>query len=168
MKTFFKLLVASAMAIGAGATQAAESEFLRTLDGDWIGKGEVKIRTNREPIDVTCDFVSSGEGSSLSLDGRCRGLIVVSRAISADITANGERYSGSYLGAGTGQAGLSGRRSGNAINLTVRWAKEVNGDRSARMTVEKLGQNAMRLTTMDKDPETGRNVVTSNITLQRK
>jgi hypothetical protein len=79
----------------------------------------------------------------------------------------GSKYSGSYIGAGTGTAGLSGSRSGNAINLGIRWAKEVNGDRKARMTVEKIGENGMKLTTVDVDPETGKNVVTSQIDLRR-
>jgi hypothetical protein len=91
----------------------------------------------------------------------------VSRAIGADLKANGAKYSGSYIGAGTGTAGLSGSRSGNAINLGIRWAKDVNGDRNARMTVEKVGDNGMRLTTVDVDPATGKNVVTSQINLRR-
>ena len=76
-------------------------------------------------------------------------------------------YSGSYVGAGTGTAGLTGKRSGNAINLGIRWAKEVNGDRTARLTVEKVGENGMRLTTVDNDPKTGKNVITSQINLRR-
>ena len=94
-------------------------------------------------------------------------MLIVSRAIGADLKANGTKYSGSYVGAGTGTAGLSGSRSGNAINLGIRWAKEVNGDRKARMTVEKVGENGMKLTTVDVDPETGKSVVTSQINLSR-
>lgn len=147
---------------------ADESTFLRTLDGDWIGEGSVRLRTHRDPISVSCDFTSTGEGSELSVDGRCRALSVFSRNISANLAAQGSSYSGVYVGAGTGQAGLKGTRNGQAINLTVTWARTVNGDREARMTLEKLNQNAMRLTTVDRDPETGRNVTTSTITLQRK
>jgi len=61
--------------------------------------------------------------------------------------------------------GLS--RSGNAINLGIRWAKDVNGDRKAQMTVEKVGENGMTLTTVDVDPESGKSVVTSQINLRR-
>jgi len=56
---------------------------------------------------------------------------------------------------------------GNAIKLAIRWAKEVNGDRSASMTIEKVGSDGMRLTTVDTDPRTGKNVVTSQINLRR-
>ena len=56
---------------------------------------------------------------------------------------------------------------GNAINLAIRWAKEVNGDRIAKMTIEKIGSTGMRLTTVDTDPKTGKSVVTSQINLRR-
>ncbi len=59
------------------------------------------------------------------------------------------------------------KRSGNAIKLAILWAKEVNGDRSARMTIEKIGSNGMRLTTIDTDPKTGKGIVTSQINLRR-
>ena len=151
----------------ASAVQGSEAAFLESLDGNWSGKGTVKVRTDSPPINVTCKFSSDAGESSLSLDGNCRGLVIVSRAISADLTSNGQRYAGSYVGAGTGTAGLSGARTGNAINLGINWAKEVNGDRQARMTVEKVGENGMKLTTVDVDPKTGKNVVTSQINLRR-
>ena len=62
---------------------------------------------------------------------------------------------------------LSGSRTGDAINLDIRWAKIVNGDRDAQMTVEKIGADAMRLTVTDVDPKTGKTVVTSRIDLKR-
>ena len=160
-------IVAASVLFAASAAHADEAAFLNSLDGNWSGKGTVKVRTNSSPINVTCKFNSDATASSLSLDGNCRGLVIVSRAIGADLKANGAKYSGSYVGAGTGTAGLSGSRSGNAINLGIRWAKDVNGDRNARMTVEKVGDNGMKLTTVDVDPETGKNVVTSQINLSR-
>ena len=160
-------IVAASMLFAASAAQATEAAFLQSLDGNWSGKGTVKVRTNSSPINVTCKFDSDATETSLSLDGNCRGLVIVSRAIGADLKTDGTKYSGSYVGAGTGTAGLSGSRSGNAINLGIRWAKEVNGDRKAQMTVEKVGDNGMKLTTVDVDPETGKRVVTSAITLAR-
>ena len=160
-------IVAASMLFAASAAQATEAAFLQSLDGNWSGKGTVKVRTNSSPINVTCKFNSDATETTLSLDGNCRGLVIVSRAIGARLKAVGTKYSGSYVGAGTGTAGLSGRRSGNAINLGIRWAKEVNGDRKAQMTVEKVGDNGMKLTTVDVDPETGKSVVTSAITLAR-
>ena len=161
------VIVAASMLFAVSAAHSSEAAFLNSLDGNWSGKGTVKVRTNSSPINVTCKFDSDTTESSLSLDGNCLGMIIVSRAIGANLKANGAKYSGSYVGAGTGTAGLSGSRSGNAINLGIRWAKDVNGDREARMTVEKVGENGMRLTTVDVDPESGKNVVTSQIDLRR-
>ena len=46
-------------------------------------------------------------------------------------------------------------------------AKLVNGDRSAQLTVQKNGANGILLTVTDRDPKTGKNVVTSRIDLKR-
>jgi hypothetical protein len=160
-------LVAGSMLFAVSGAHASEAAFLNSLNGNWSGKGTVKVRTNSSPINVTCKFDSNATESSLSLDGNCRGMVIVSRAIGADLKVKGSKYSGSYVGAGTGTAGLNGSRSGNAINLGIRWAKEVNGDRKAQMTVEKVGENGMTLTTVDVDPESGKSVVTSQINLRR-
>jgi hypothetical protein len=159
-------MAASAL-LAASAAQAGEADFLESLAGNWTGKGTVKVRTDASPVSVTCRFSSDSSANSLSLDGNCRGMVVVSRAISADLKANGRKYSGSYVGAGTGTARLSGSRKGNALNLGISWAREVNGDRQARMKVEKVGENGMKLTTLDIDPKSGKNVVTSQIDLRR-
>jgi hypothetical protein len=167
MKHFARLFLAGGLIAAAGAVHAQEAEFLQSLDGDWSGKGTVKVRADSSPVNVTCSFDSDATETSLSLDGNCRGLVVISRAIGANIKADGSNYSGTYTGAGTGTAGLNGKRSGNAINLGISWAKEVNGDRAAQLTVEKVGENGMTLTTVDEDPKTGKSVVTSQINLRR-
>lgn len=170
MKRMLLLPFAAAMLLaGVEPTRAAsDAEFLNSLGGQWAGDGMVKIRTNRDPINVTCSFQSDGSETALSLDGKCRGLLIISRSISADIRTDGARYQGQYLGAGTGKADLNGRRNGNQLDLTIRWAKEVNGDRRAELKLRKVGSNGMRLTTVDVDPESGDRVVTSEINLVRQ
>ena len=167
----FRYVASAAMAVSAllaaTALQASEAAFLEGLAGNWTGKGTVRVRADSSPITVNCKFNSDATASSLSLAGNCRGLVIVSRAIRADLKANGEKYAGSYVGSRSGTAGLSGTRNGNAINLGIRWAREVNGDRKALMTLEKIGENGMKLTTVDVDPKTGKNVVTSQINLSR-
>jgi hypothetical protein len=169
MNTKLKLLLLALCIVPAGgfAAHANDAEFLDTLEGNWAGKGTVKVRTDSSPINVNCKFSTDTSATSLNLDGNCTGLLIISRDIGAKLTANGTSYKGSYVGAGTGTAGLNGKRSGNAINLGINWAKDVNGDQTANMTVEKVGENGMRLTTVDKDPKTGKNVVTSQINLSR-
>jgi hypothetical protein len=158
-------LLAFAPPLSAKADDAA---FLLSLSGQWTGGGSVKTRTNRAPINVSCSFSSVGKATSLSLNGACRGFVVISRKIGADVKISKGRYRGTYIGAGTGPAGLTGRRQGDALQLDIRWAKAINGDRNARLTVEKIGARGMRLTTRDRDPATGKTVVTSRIDLKRK
>jgi hypothetical protein len=166
MRSYMMMLVAAG-SIAATIASANETAFLQSLDGKWSGSGTVKVRADSSPVKVTCSFNSDAEDASLSLSGNCRGLIVVSRAIEAQLKANGSAYSGSYIGAGPGTAGRRGNRSGNSIDLGIRWAKEVNGDRTARLMVEKVGADGMKLTTVDQDPKSGKSVVTSQINLRR-
>jgi hypothetical protein len=146
---------------------ASEEQFLTSLEGKYEGKGQVRLRTNRGPINVTCSFRSTATETTLSLNGRCRGLVVVSRSIDAELARRGGSYEGSYIGAGSGPATLSGKRNGNSLNLTIQWSKEINGDRSAKLSVAKSGSRGLTLTTTDRDPATGKAVVTSKIVLNR-
>lgn len=146
---------------------ASEAGFLSTLEGSYSGRGTVKLRTTSKPINVSCSFKSSSSAQSLSLNGSCTGLLVISKRISADIRLAGTRYKGTYLGAGTGPAALNGKRHGRSIAFNVRWAKNVNGDRDATLTVQKVGATGMTLTTTDRDPATGKLVTTSEIILKR-
>jgi hypothetical protein len=159
--------LAAAMLSIAGPVHAADAAFLKSFAGSWAGKGMVKVDEDSQPIKINCKFSSDATESSLSLNGKCTGYIVFSRAIAADVKTNGKTYTGTYTGSTTGPAGLSGNRSGNALVLGIHWAKEVNGDRTAQLKLEKVGDNKMRLTTIDKDPATGKSVVISDISLSR-
>jgi hypothetical protein len=160
------LAIASTLCFG-GVAHAADADFLKSLEGSWAGKGSVKPEADSLPISVNCKFASDTTDTSMSLDGECTGFVVVSREIGADIKTDGKSYKGTYIGSRTGPARLVGKRSGNALNLGIRWAKDVNGDRAARLRLEKVGDNGMRLTTTDTDPATGKSVVISDINLRR-
>ncbi|MER8859581.1 hypothetical protein NKI09_18290 [Mesorhizobium sp. M0757] len=167
MKSFARFLLAGCLLTASAAAHADEANFLSSLQGNFSGKGTVKVTTDAPTVNVSCTFNSDATSSSLSLDGNCRGLVVVTRAISANLKARGAKYTGVYVGSRTGPAQLAGSRSGNAISLGIRWAAEVNGDRNAWLTVEKTSGDGMRLTVTDVDPKTGKNVVTSRIDLKR-
>jgi hypothetical protein len=168
MKNLWRLLIVSSVLLAAGAASADEKEFLKSLQGAWSGGGTVKLRINSSPINVSCSFDSRENNYDLSMQGTCRGMILISRSVGADLTVNGDVYSGTYIGPSGGRSGLSGSRQGDAINLAIRWAKEVNGDRTASLTLQKVGSNGMVLRTVDVDPASGKSVVTSEINLQRK
>ncbi len=131
------------------------------------GKGTVQTEAGSKPININCKFAPRATDTSLSLDGKCTGYVVFSRAIGADVKTDGKIYTGIYNGSRTGPAGLRGKRVNNALVLGIRWAKEVKGDRAAELKLEKLANNRMRLTTTDNDPATGKNVVISQINLNR-
>lgn len=164
-----RLMSIAAVATGFLASQAVadETPFLSSLSGSWKGTGTVTTRIGSKPVKVNCTLQSDATGPSLSMKGICRGFVVVRRAISADLRANGSRYSGNYVGPSGKPSALFGSRSGNSINLTVRWNRDINGDRMAAMTISKVGSNGLRLRTTDKDGANGRNVVTSDIQLTR-
>jgi hypothetical protein len=166
MQSFAPFVLVGCLMVGT-QVHADETSFLSSFQGNFAGKGIVKVTTDAPTVNVSCRFNSDATSTSLSLDGSCRGFVVVTRAISADLKSSGTKYTGTYVGSRTGPAQLAGSRSGNAINLGIRWAKDVNGDRKAQMKVEKTADNGMRLTVIDIDPKTGKTVVTSRIDLRR-
>ncbi|RWM29294.1 hypothetical protein [Mesorhizobium sp.] len=166
MKSTILLLLAGCLTAAVDA-RADDADFLRSFQGSFAGDGTFKVSASAPTVNISCTFKSGATSTSLSLDGKCRGLILMTRAISADLKANGAGYTGVYVGSRTGPAQLNGSREGNALNLGIRWAKEVNGDRKAQLTVEKTGRDGMRLTVTDTDPKTGKTMVTSRIDLRR-
>ncbi|UIK07923.1 hypothetical protein [Neorhizobium galegae] len=167
MRSFLVSAAFIASAFSPTLASAAEGDFLKTLAGSWSGNGTVLTRIGGKPINVVCDFTSTAGATTLSMQGNCRGLLVVRRSISADLQASDRGYSGTYVGPSGQPSVLSGNRRGNAINLGVRWARVINGDRVANMTIEKIGNDRLRLQTVDKDLSSGKPVVTSRIDLSR-
>lgn len=167
MERLIRFLLAATLLLFSGAASAQEADFLRSLEGKWSGTGSVRARISSPAVNVNCNFGLQTGKATLSLDGSC-GLLLIRRAIRADLkTANGGRYSGTYVGPAGVPSALSGSRQGDAINLSIRWGREVNGDRRAEMTIRKVGENGLKLTTTDRDPATGKQVVTSEINLRR-
>jgi hypothetical protein len=163
-----KAFVALVAAVCSAAPAVADdSAVLASFAGNWAGNGKFRITTGSSPVAVTCAFDATTSATSLSLDGRCRGMVVVSRKIGVTLKADGTGFSGSYVGSTTGPAGLTGALSGDAFDLSIRWAKAVNGDREAQMKVQKVGENGMKFVTVDVDPKTGQRVVTCEISLRR-
>lgn len=146
---------------------AAEPGFFASMAGKWSGNGSFRVNTKAPAVSVSCSFAAKASSVTLALDGNCQGMVLISRSIGVRLKAEGQRYGGTYIGSRTGPAALSGRRRGDVLNLGIRWAKPVNGDRDAEMRVEKLGQNAMRIVTIDRDATTGRSVITAQVDLKR-
>jgi hypothetical protein len=168
MTVAFRILLAVvAFCTLVSPAAADDADTLASFAGSWSGKGKFRLTTGSSPVTVSCAMDANASPTSLSLDGKCRGMVVVSRKIGVTLKASGGGFSGSYIGSTTGPADLSGALSGGAFDLSIRWAKAVNGDREAQMRVQKVGENGMKLTTTDIDPKTGKQVVTCEIDLSR-
>lgn len=128
----------------------------------------VLTKIGGKKVNVSCNLKSSASASAVSMNGSCRALAVITRSFSASVKAAGQRYTGNYTGPSGQPSMLVGSRKGDALNFNVTWARVTNGDRSAKLMIEKLGQNGLRLQTVDRDLASGRSVVTSRIDLQRQ
>jgi hypothetical protein len=165
-----RLLAAAAIAcatlVPAGA-MASEEDFLKSIAGQWTGSGTVLRKLGGENVNVTCNMKSSANAANYAMDGACRALVVVSRSFNARVKAAGTRYSGTYTGVSGKPSSLAGSRRGDTINLDVTWANEIYGDRKATMTIQKVGTNGLRIRTIDKDPTSGKSIVTTQLNLKR-
>ncbi|PWK76081.1 hypothetical protein [Aminobacter sp. AP02] len=149
------------------AAIADEKDFLETLSGNWHGSGQIRLKPEAMEMAVSCNLDSRADGAEFKLDGACRAKAVFSRHIGVDLIANGQHYSGSYLGSVHGPAELTGTRSGDTLNLKVRWPDRGSGPRVASMRVANLGTGRMRIVTVEAHPRTGVQVETARIEFSR-
>jgi hypothetical protein len=143
-------VLALATASLAGASQAAEWDFLSRFEGSFSGGGLVQRNATEQPNQVSCTLTGQPSESGVSMSGQC-GAFIFSRNISADIrfdAATG-RYTGVYEGSAIGPARLSGKRKGDAIVLTITWPQPVNGDTKATMTIRNSGNGKLAITVTD-------------------
>lgn len=165
MCRIFQAVVASAvLAASTVPGGASDADFLRELAGQWSGGGEIRLKPEDDPVNVDCNLSSSSDESSVSMDGSCSTMIIMSREIGAVLEVDDGTYSGTYIGSTRGPATLSGTRSGNSVNLSVSWAET---GRDASMTLSAEG-GQMQIMTSEAHPETGEQVVTAQLSFQRQ
>ena len=146
--------------------QAQEADFLSRFDGKFSGSGSVSRNESENATNVKCTMTANSSESSLSMAGNCRAAVIFSRKISADLKVDESgRYTGTYVGSSIGPARLSGKRSGDAVNLTITWPKEVRGDTQAAMTIRNSGNGQVSITITDEVPAGGPSQQVSNIAL---
>lgn len=165
------LSLAALLALAAAAPAgAAEEDFIDRFAGNWAGAGMVQRDLQSRPMRVKCDMSGESAGNAVSVAGTCRALAVFSRRIAVDVRydPSSGRYVGTYAGSRIGTAGLSGRREGAALNLTVTWPKDVNGDRTAQMTIRNQGAGRLDIVVTDEAEGGGERVRTTSLTLARK
>jgi hypothetical protein len=149
-------------------SRAAEWDYLSRFAGSFAGGGTVQRSAKESPSQVTCKFVGQPSETGVSMTGKC-GAFIFSRSISADLrydAATG-RYSGSYIGSSIGPARLSGKRTGDAIVLTITWPQPVNGDTKATMTIRNTGNGRLAITVTDKLTPSGASSHVTQIALNQ-
>lgn len=147
----------------ASPAAASDSDFLQSLEGNWVGGGPVRMTATSSPVTVSCKIVSDAQSDSLSLDGNCRAMLVFSSALAAKLRVADGRYAGSYKGSPRGTADLAGSREGRTLTLALQWP----GHPLASMTLASPNENVMVLTTVEQNPETGQPVETARLELKR-
>jgi len=142
--------LAAALSFASGHASAAEEEFLSRFDGAFSGSGLVQRNATESPNQVTCTLNGRSTGNGVSMSGQC-GAFIFSKRIAADLVydAGSGRYSGTYVGSSIGPAKLAGKRSGDAVVLTITWPQPVNGDTKATMTIRNPGNGQLAITVTD-------------------
>jgi hypothetical protein len=149
------------------AATASEADFLKSIEGEWSGGGTVLTKLGGSNVDVSCKMESSANAANLAMDGSCRALAVVTRSFTARVQATGTSYSGTYVGISGKPSKLQGSRNSNTLNLNVTWAAVEYGDKNAVMTIQRVGADGLRIQTVDKDPRSGKAIVTTDLKLKR-
>lgn len=172
MQSYYSRPAVLALAISAltfsAPAQSQETDFLNRFEGTFKGGGSVSRNETENPTKVNCTMKGTASESSLSMGGTCRAAVIFSRKISADLAVDSSgRYTGTYVGSSIGPASLSGKRSGDAVNLTITWPKEVRGDTKAAMTIQNAGDGQVSITITDEVPAGGPEQQVSNISLSK-
>lgn len=146
-----------------------EQSFQNRFAGNWTGGGPVRRNAESPIIDASCAVTGDHAPNRMSISGSCRGAVVFTRDISADVTFNPAtgRYSGTYVGARAGPAAIVGKRNGNRINFTMTWPKPVNGSTRARMSILNDGQGMLRIQVVSQPQPDGPATTLSDLTFRR-
>ena len=166
-----RIVVAAAAGLAffsAGYAFAAQTGYFSRYDGAWQGGGMVKLDDIPAPLNVSCS-VKGNQGSqrSFTLAGKCRALLVMSRAIGARIAVDPASglYTGVYTGSSSGPAKLVGKRKGDILELEVTWGRKIYDDNKARMLIRNSGGKTFRMQVVDQIA--GKPVTVSDLSFER-
>ncbi|MCW4114425.1 hypothetical protein NPA31_005540 [Aurantimonas sp. MSK8Z-1] len=160
--------LALAAATATASAAFADTAYLDRFEGSWKGSGKVLRDVDPSPRSVSCSMASKRpDANHITLSGTCRALVVFTREIGADIRYDpaSKRYSGTYTGAKSGPAALSGKQDGNAIVFAVRYGKPIFGDTDAVMTITNTGKGSFSLVVTDQVD--GKTIQTSNVSFKK-
>ncbi|EPE96558.1 hypothetical protein RGCCGE502_19360 [Rhizobium grahamii CCGE 502] len=113
-----------------------------------------------------CLVSVNGTSRNTTMNGTCRFLLFHQSLGLTLAKAANDRVTGTYTGAKTGPAQLSGTVRGDKLVLNVNWGAPVNGDRIAQMVITRTGENSFEQTVIDKVD--GKTRTTSRFSFKRK
>ncbi len=75
------LLIATLLSLSclSANANAADTDFLNSLAGDWDGGGMVLTKIGGTKVNVSCNLKSNASASAVSMNGSCRALAIVTR-----------------------------------------------------------------------------------------
>jgi hypothetical protein len=161
------LSIVACAAVVAGSAVAADAAG-DDISGPWVGTGFVQKDETSKPIRVNCAVEGAQDGDRIGFEGECRAMLVMRREIGAQLVRSGKTFFGTYRGAAVGVAELQGTETDpGTVNLTMTFPREVNGHRTARMTITRPGDGTFTIKT-EAQMLSGATVTTSEITFARK
>jgi len=167
--TYLRSLFLAVLFSPTGLAFADEQGFLNRFTGDWSGSGAVRRNAESPVFNARCTVAGDHATNRMSIGGVCRGAIIVSRDISANVRYNAAtgRYTGTYVGARAGPAAISGKRNGDRVNFTMVWPKPVNGSTKARMTIVNDGKGLLRIRVVSQPDPKGPTTTLSDLTFRK-
>ncbi|WP_426130917.1 hypothetical protein [Pararhizobium sp. PWRC1-1] len=145
IKVFATILSIAFLAV---QSPAVARDFFSDLSGQWSGSGQAYLKKVGD-ISANCKLSVNDGDRNVSMMGNCR-FLLFRQSLGLNLkTAGGGRVTGTYSGARTGPAQLSGTVKGDRLVLAVTWGGVVNGDRKAQMVLRRTGQNTFEQTVVD-------------------
>lgn len=150
-----------------GTASSGSVEFSPALSGTWTARGDVLPNLDMDrPFRVSCEFEVEADDTSFDLAGEC-GALFIKRPLRTSLTREEGAIRGTYdADLRSGVAQLEGQDTDEGIALDIEWGDEVNGDRAATMRLVREDEK-LRIVTVDRDLETGEEVTTSDLLLER-
>jgi hypothetical protein len=149
------------------AEAGEDDAYLRRFAQSWKGGGTASLNLHLPSWRVSCNLGSTKGTNKVSLSGLCRLKLVsfLSKKIDASLNYDpgSDSYSGTYSVDGGPPAILSGRLSGDSLNLDVTWPILVNGHYNARIHIANDGRGHFTLKTVDPLGLDGTPVTTSDL-----
>lgn len=177
MRSGLAALTAMAMVFGFNSDRAvagkADEAFLERLAGEWKGRGKLRPTATAKVEPVSCRMTASWDGSSrsLSLRMKCRGVDVnfSSSGFLQTLKRNNAvegRWNGSN---GIGNTSVFGKRSGDALNLTLTSQDAKSGETVTSRVSMRLtgGGRALSNSVTLQDRDTGKNFQVLSLSLKK-